>query len=156
MYTKYLTVGEVYATIPEEAAIAEFFELGIKLTSDRLAVSALEELIRRGALDRIIAVLDWAFSCNNMLAQPNTVSFIASTLRDSCRGLDPLLCKYGSYLLIGEYVGPSKWLQENVDDISNALRCNAKPWAKKYFDLAPFSSFGVDDYDPHALPGNDR
>lgn len=181
MYTKNLTVVELYASFPQEATIAEFFEQGIRLENDRLSVSALEELIRRGELDLIVDELDWAFSCANMANQPGTVSLIAGTLRDSCRELDPMLCHYGKYLWTGFYIGPTQWLKENSGDLSVSLRRKPKAWAKPYLEpefVSPFDAEQLTDeltrdaaakascnqlakdsfcsWASQALPGNDR
>lgn len=170
---------ELYASLPRTTTIAEFFEHGIRLENDRLAVSALEELIRREALDLIVDELDWAFDRANMANQPASVSLIASTLRNSCRELDPILCHYGKYLQIGYCIGPTQWLKENADDLSNVLRRRPKPWAKPYLEpkfrspfddvdalraeLAkevtakdPFCSWATESIVGQALPGNDR
>ena len=148
MYTKNLTVTELYASFAQAATIAEFFEQGIRLENDRLSVSALEELIRRGELDLIIDELDWAFDRANMANQPGAVSLIASTLRDSCRELDPLLCHYGKELFAGQYIGPTQWLKENSDDLSISLRRKPKAWAKPYLEpefVSPFDTERLTD-----------
>lgn len=173
MYTKNLTVMELYASFAQATTIAEFFEQGTRLENDRLTVSALEELIRRGELDLIVDELDWAFDRANMANQSGAVSLIASTLRDSCRELDPLLCHYGKYLLDGHYIGPTDWLRLHAKQYRKTPRSgvvrNARPWAKEIifleefispFDAEPtkgsFCSWATESIVGQALPGNDR
>ena len=54
MLYKNLTVKELYASIYDTQTIESFFLKGLEKDNDRLAVSAMEELILRGDTDKVI------------------------------------------------------------------------------------------------------
>lgn len=137
-YTKNLTIKEVYASIFKTSVIDEFFRKGLELDNDRLAVSALEELILRGDADLIVESLNNAFEKGQMKQGGSTISLIGRILKNGCHEVDPILGHYGGGLLRGEFMSPSEWLHKNRERYLDPYRggsivANAKPWAAKEF-----------------------
>ena len=115
MYTKNLTVREMYASIYVTSVIVEFFKKGLEMNNDRLAISAMEELLRRGDTDYIVEGLDNAFEKEQIMSQSTMVTLIGNSLKDGARDVDPMLQKYGKGLLRGDFMGPRKWVQTHSD-----------------------------------------
>ena len=112
-YTKLLTVKEVYASIYKASVIDEFFRKGLELDNDRLAISALEELILRGDTDLIVYSLNQAFEKGQIRKESALLSLLARVLSTECRRVDPFLDRYGKALLQGAFMSPSEWAQTN-------------------------------------------
>lgn len=108
-YMKMLTVKEVYASIFETSVIDEFFRKGLELDNDRLAISALEELILRGDTDLIVYSLNQAFEKGQIKKGSVVLSLLARVLSTECRKADPYLGRYGKTLLQGAFMSPSEW-----------------------------------------------
>lgn len=98
MLYKQLTVKELYASIPVTSIIESFFRTGLEIDNDRLAVSAMEELILRGDTDKVCHGLREAFERGDIKAKTTTTTMIARSLSESCRGIDPFLHKFGKFL----------------------------------------------------------
>ena len=118
MYTKNLLVKEMYASIGATDFIKELFEKGLEMGNDRLAVSAMEELLRREDTDLIHKCLNEAFAKEQMVQGSSLVTLIASSLLDGARGVDPVLCSYGKGLLRGEFMGPQEWVRTHADRLN--------------------------------------
>ncbi len=132
-YTKNLTVKELYASIFPTPVIDDFFRTGLELDNDRLATSALEELITRKEADMIVRSLNYAFEESFMKEKSSTISMIGRILKNSCRELDPFLGYYGAGLLRGDFMGPSDWIYENREKYlenyhGSSIMVNAKTW----------------------------
>ena len=137
MLYKNLTVRELFATMYATQDVVELFEKGLRRNNDRLAGSAMEELIRRGDTNLIVKVLDDFYEEDEgkyILEASETLFVLMRDLADSCRKEDALLGIYA-----GEGVhsyGPTEWIRQNAERFekvhrSGAIR-NAKPWAKQY------------------------
>lgn len=133
MYTKNLTVKEMYASIGATSFIVELFKKGLEMNNDRLAVSAMEELLRRGDTDLIAESLNHAFEQNQVVLGSTMATLIGSSLMDGAREPDPILHRYGKGLLCGEFMGPYEWVRNHADQFQKVPRCgvvkNAQPWA---------------------------
>ena len=131
-YTEHLTVKELYATITDSQLIASLFEKGLKQNNDRLAVSAMEELLRRGDTDKIAYKLEKAFSSNWMTKESTLVIMIANSLFENAHDVDPLLCHYGKALR-REFVSPTHWVCTHANEFNGHPRgyeaMNAHSWA---------------------------
>ena len=113
-YTKLLTVKEVYASIYKASVIDEFFRKGLELDNDRLAISALEELILRGDTDLIVYSLNQAFEKGQIQKESTLMSLLARVLATECRQADPFLDRYGKALLQGTFMSPSEWAKTSM------------------------------------------
>ncbi len=100
-----LSVSSLYASIPTTKTIESFFLLGLELDNDRLAVSAMEELIRRDDTEMIIIGLRQAFERGTVQAKTTMATMIGRSLSESYRGINPFLSRLGEYLL--EADGPN-------------------------------------------------
>lgn len=133
MYTKNLTVREMYASIGDTNYIVELFQKGLEINNDRLAVSAMEELLRRGDTDFIAKGLNHAFEQGQLTPKSTLVTLIANSLMDGAREVDPILQRYGKGLLRGELMGPYQWIANHADQFRKVPKCgvvkNAQPWA---------------------------
>ena len=110
MYTKNLTVREMYASISATSVIVDFFRKGLEMDNDRLAVSAMEELLRRGDSDYVVSCLSEAFQKNQVRLGSVMSTLIANSLVESARTVDPFLSKYGKAILSGKCEGgPREW-----------------------------------------------
>ena len=178
MYTNTVTMREFFASVPATVIVAELFEKGIEILNERLAIAALEELIRREDDELVVRELDWALDnikVNHLDNRPSIISLMASTLRDSCREMDPVLCYYGKFLLTGCYIGPTEWLKAHAEQYRKVPRSgaikSAGSWAKeiifpeKGVSVSPFddaevarewASGAASTQIDHTLPGNDR
>ena len=137
MLYKNLTVKELFATMCVTRDVFELFELGLRRNNDRLAGSAMEELIRRGCTDLIVRALDDFYEEDDgvhALEASNTLFVLMRDLADNCRNEDALL---GIYAAEGVHCyGPSEWIEQNAERFKKVHRSgailNAKYWAKKY------------------------
>ncbi len=122
MYTKNLTAREMYASIGATDFIVTLFKEGLAVNNDRLAVSAMEELLRRGDSDLITERLEDAFKQQQMVAGSSLVYLIGSSLFDDAREIDPILHAYGKGLLRGEFVSPSEFARNHAKQYPEILR----------------------------------
>lgn len=122
MLYKNLTVKELYASIPVTQTIESFFLTGLEMDNDRLAVSAMEELILRGDTDKVFMGLQKAFECDYIKAKTTTATMIARSLSESCRGIDPVLHRFGKFLFKAEEPNP---LQEFIKSESCGPTCKS-------------------------------
>ena len=108
--TKNLLVSEMFASIANMDIIAHFFEMGLKINNDRLAVSAMEELIRRDEVNVVVQKLNEAFENGLIVPESSLVALIGNALAfdGHCS-----LCEYGDCLLRGEYLSPQEWIHKN-------------------------------------------
>ncbi|MBR5938996.1 hypothetical protein IKZ77_00365 [Candidatus Saccharibacteria bacterium] len=106
MLYKNLTVKELYASIYDTRTIESFFLKGLEKDNDRLAVSAMEELILRGDTDMVARGLREAFERGDVKVKSTTATMIARSLSESCRGVDPFLHKFGKFLFKTEGPDP--------------------------------------------------
>lgn len=97
MISRNLTVRELYASIPATQTIYSFYTEGLKEDNDRLAVSAMEELIRRGDTDLVMRGLKNAFDNKEIKLGTTTTSMIARSLMDVDR-TNSLLRRFGEFL----------------------------------------------------------
>ena len=109
---KNLTVKELYASIPDTSVINSLFLEGLRENNDRLAISAMEELILRGDTDLITEGLDNAFKNKEIRINTTMSTLIARSLTESCRGVDPLLQRFGKSLFRAKTDDPFKELFE--------------------------------------------
>ena len=137
MLYKNLTARELFATMYATQDVVELFEKGLRRNNDRLAGSAMEELIRRGDTDLIVKALDSFYEEDegkHILGASKTLFALMRDLADSCRKEDALL---GIYANEGTHLyGPTEWIKQNAERFkkvhrSGAIR-NAKSWAKQY------------------------
>ena len=135
MYTKNLTVREMYASIGSTDFIVTLFKEGLTMNNDRLAVSAMEELLHREDSESIVECLEDAFRQQQIAAGSSLVNLIANSLSDGAREIDPILCNYGKGLIRGEFVGPSEFVRNHAEQYRKCYRSGAvrkaKPWAAK-------------------------
>ena len=106
MLYKNLTVKELYASIPATSIIESLFRTGLEMDNDRLAVSAMEELILRGDTDKVCHGLKEAFERGDIKVKTTTATMIARSLSESCRGVDPFLHEFGKFLFRAEGPDP--------------------------------------------------
>ena len=120
MYSKNLTVKELYSSIFKSDYIAKLFADGLAMNNDGLAISAAKELMERGDYLIVRDTLDEAFDSGVIVKESSLISLLGRTLMDNTRGLDPILCHYGGGLLRGDYMGPSKWysIPENQERVN--------------------------------------
>ena len=98
MLYKNLTVKELYASIYDSQTINFFFIKGIEKENDRLAVSAMEELIIRGEYDLVLAGLNWGIEKGYITPGTTMSSMIARSLTESGRNADPFLLRLGRFI----------------------------------------------------------
>ena len=113
MLYKQLTVKELYASIPATSIIESFFRTGLEIDNDRLAVSAMEELILRGDTDKVCHGLREAFERGDIKAKTTTTTMIARSLSESCRGIDPFLHSFGKFLFKAKGLDPFREFVES-------------------------------------------
>jgi len=137
MLYKNLTVKELFATMYVTEDVVELFEKGLRRGNDRLAGSAMEELIRRGDTESIVKVLDdfYAEDEGKYISGVSATLFVLMRdLADSCRKEDALLSSYAGKGIRPQ--GPTEWVKQNAERFKKVYRSgavrNAKPWAKKY------------------------
>ncbi|MDO4753213.1 MAG: hypothetical protein Q4A36_03220 [Candidatus Saccharibacteria bacterium] len=134
MLYKNLTVRELLATLPMTEDIVEFFDKGLRRGNDRLAGSAMEELIRRGETGLIVETLDKFYKGSYTNKSDSTLFVLMADLAESCREEDALLGNYASHGI--QDCGPTEWIRQNAERFKKFYRSgavvNAKPWAKKY------------------------
>ncbi len=135
-YTEYLTVKELYATIADTQFIASLFKKGLKRNNDRLAVSAMEELLRRGDSDMIVYALNDAFASKLMVKGSPLVTLISNSLLENAHEINTILYHYGKGLRRGDFMGPSDWIRTHADWFKR-VHCSgdvrrARPWATQY------------------------
>ena len=132
MYTENLTVKEMYASIKSTDFIAELFEKGLAMNNDRLAVSAMEELLLRGDSDLIVEALNKAFASGWIVKNSPLVALIARSLFENAGEVDPILQHYGKGLF-REFLSPSEWIRAHAERYRKVPRCGAvtkaRPWA---------------------------
>lgn len=114
MLYKNLTAKELYASIPTNV-IEPFFHKGLEMDNDRLAVSAMEELIRRGDTDMVFQGLRQAFERGDVKVKTTTATMIARSLSESCRGIDPFLHQFGKFLFRAEGPDPFREFIESEE-----------------------------------------
>ena len=137
MLYKNLTVKELFATLYATQDVVELFEKGLRRNNDRLAGSAMEELIRRGDTDSVVKTLDEFYAKDEGRHIPEasgTLFVLMRDLADSCRKEDALL---GIYANEGAHLySPTEWIKQNAERFKKVYRSgaviNAKPWAKQY------------------------
>ena len=147
MYFNNLTVREMYASITNPDDVTGLFRLGIRINNDRLAVSAMEELIRLKAYHDIVDVIDQAIENDDSLRPGSTLfSMMMNSLVESTEGNETHLGAYARAVLDGQFMGPRAWLNENPEKYLSDPR------------LGGTSSEGVERLSGGAmwLPGNDR
>lgn len=115
MLYRNLTVKELYASIYDTQTIESFFLKGLEKDNDRLAVSAMEELILRGDTDKVFEGLKAAFERGDIKVESTMATMIARSLSESCRGVDPFLHKFGKFLFKAEGSDPFKEFAESCD-----------------------------------------
>ena len=147
MYFNNLTVRELYASITNPDDVTGLFRHGIRINNDRMAVSAMEELIRRKAYYDIVDVIDQAIEDDDSLRPGSTLfSMMMRSLAESTKGNETYLGAYARAVLGGQFMGPRAWLRENPEKYRPDPR------------LVGTSSEGIDRLSGGAmvLPGNDR
>ena len=137
MLYKNLTVRDMFMTMHHNEVI-EIFEKGLDFANDRLAGSAMEELLRRGDTDAIAKTLNkfYAEHCDfdERSSYGNMLYILKRDLSDNCREEDSLL---GSYAKCSNLkVSPTEWVKQNAEQFKKVYRSGAvrkaKPWAKQY------------------------
>ncbi len=119
MYTKNLTVRELFTTLKTnsedkmEPTVLSFFVQGLHYNNDSMAISALEELRKRGDYDLIMRAISDA--CDDGVIIDNSVFFItlAHSLRNFGRDEDPFLLRYGKRLCLRGYISIRDWVNED-------------------------------------------
>ena len=136
MYTRNLTVKDLYATIYRTRTVVTLFRIGIEDSNAYLAASAMEELMLRGDSELIVETLNWAFEEGKIDEESPLVTLIAKSLNDSAREFDPFLRSYGEFLLHDGFAGPSEWIKEYAEKYVRVYRSGAvrkaKTWAKQH------------------------
>ena len=137
MLTKNLTTKEMYASIPVTKFVVDLFEKGLEIHNDRLAISAMEELILREDTDFIAYSLNRAFEKGQISRGSTMVAMIGRSLKEGCRDVDGVLCLYGGALLRGDFEGPLDWVKHHAHEW---VRCpksgylkRSKIWARQFF-----------------------
>ena len=133
-YTENLTVSELYESIATDT-IDNLFRLGLKTKNELLAVSAMEELLRRGDNDMVVDGLNDAFDSDWTIAGSPTHILIANSLAENAMITDSLLCSYGKALR-RTFMKPTDWARANADrlrkfPLAKAVR-DANPWVAQY------------------------
>lgn len=93
MYTKNLTVRELFQTF-ETTRIGEFFVEGLRRENDGLAISALEELNRRGASEPIWHGLKTASDEDLIRGDSTFATTLINALKNLNRATCPALRRY--------------------------------------------------------------
>ncbi len=139
MLYKNLMIKELYATMPMTEDIVEFFDKGLRRGNDRLAGSAMEELIRRGETGLIVETLDRFYEDPEAVDKyKDTMFMLMRDLSECCRKEDALLGCYASRGV--QNCGPTEWIKQNAEQFKKCYRSSAvlmaKPWAKQYISEA--------------------
>ena len=117
MYTKNLTVRELFQTF-ETRRIKEFFIEGLRRQNDGLAISALEELNRRGGPNPVWEGLQIA-SEENLIREGTTfATALINALGNVNRALCPTLRRYVTYISQNGYVTIEQFLTIDMDTSS--------------------------------------
>ncbi|MBR5647968.1 hypothetical protein IKW73_03530 [Candidatus Saccharibacteria bacterium] len=82
MIYKNLTARELYASIPSIAVIFTLMDTGIKAGSTQLAVSSMEELIRRKHENFALSVLEENYRTGKLKTGTSMMSMVVSSLTD--------------------------------------------------------------------------
>ncbi len=85
------------------------------MDNDRLAVSAMEELMRRGDTDMVFQGLRQAFERGDVKVKTTTATMIARSLSESCRDIDPFLHQFGEFLFRAEGPDPFREFIESEE-----------------------------------------
>ena len=139
MLYKNLTAREMFAAMRDTKDVAELFKKGLRCDNDRLAGSAMEELIRRGDTEAIIEVLDDFYKEDGGDPESSTILFILMRdLADSCRKEAGFLSVYAS--TAPHSYGPTEWFKRKATKhLEKANRSGAiessKTKAKQYLML---------------------
>lgn len=116
MYTNNLNVRELYASMSNPEDVVSLFRYGIRINNDRLAVSAMEDLIRRKDYADIADVIDKAITDDDLLVPGSTLcSMMMRSLAESTKGNETYLGAYARAVLSGQFMGPRAWLRENTE-----------------------------------------
>lgn len=135
MLYKDLKARELFSTMLVTEDVAELFGMGLYRDNDRLAGSAMEELVRRDRTDLIVEKLEDLYQKTpDILSYERILFILMRDLNDCCREKDPVL---GLYAKEGVSLkSPTEWLVENAKYFKETRRSgiarDAKPWARKY------------------------
>lgn len=128
------TVREMCESICVTKTVNELFKNGLEINDGRLAIPALEELIRRGDSDIIAKSLDQAFDKGWLTREHSFTMVVEASLFINIWDVDPFLFEYSDDFLRGAfYGGPSAWVRTQAKKFRKYYQCgkvrNAKPWA---------------------------
>lgn len=143
MYTNNLNVRELYASMSNPEDVVSLFRYGIRINNDRLAVSAMEDLIRRKDYADIADVIDKAITDDLLVPGSTLCSMMMRSLAESTKGNETYLGAYARAVLSGQFTGPRAWLRENPEKYRPDLRLGSE-----HVDRLSGGTM--------VLPGNDR
>ena len=119
MLYKNLTVEELFETIWATEDVVELFEKGLRRGNDKLAGSAMEELIRRGDTESIIKALDdfYAEDGGKRISETSAALLVLMRdLADICRQEDAILSIYAG--TAPHPYGPTEWFRQRTAERS--------------------------------------
>lgn len=144
MYMNNLTTRELYASMSNSADVVALFTMGININNSRLAVSAMEDLIRRKDYVDVVDVIDKAIEDDGALVQGSSLmSLMMRSLAESVKGNESYLGVYARDVLNGLFVGPRAWLRANPEAYRPSPRLRSR-------EIERLSDGTM------VLPGNDR
>ena len=82
MIYKNLTTHELYSSISDFSIISEMMKNGIKIGSTQLAVSAMEELLKKGLEDTVIEILTKAYKDKELKVGSPMFSMVTTSLTE--------------------------------------------------------------------------
>ena len=141
MYTKNLTVKELFSTLDADY-VRGMFKEGLRSSNDRLAISAMEELLTRGEVGNVMEDLNEAFANGSVPAGSIMIKILGHSLLEA-REHSPLLPPYGKALLRGACVGPGEWIANNPPSRKSRLGSQIGT-----IEAGAPSSFGPHDITP--------
>lgn len=138
MYTRNLTVREFYTSIPSTLRITQFFVEGVVTKNDRMATSAMEELLRRGDSDTVVYLLGEFIQHDTITKDDAVGTMIVSALADNEH--DAVLRHYGTEMLRAlQLITPIRWAEMSTSGYERARRSgvvlHARPWARQFFSF---------------------
>jgi len=117
-----LSTKELYASIPRTATVSQMMRDGMEQGSTQLAVSAMEELSKRGDTDIIVKNLFEAAKNGVLVPGTSMASMISRSLIED-RETDPLLRRAGKWLLQGNPLTDTSFVsgKTEVEKVSKYL-----------------------------------
>lgn len=109
MLCRDLTVEELFGSIPSTEIIKYLFEIGLQHVENYLAVTAMEELIKRGEYDEVFNDIAAAFEVGRIMMGTTTSRLFAKSLIDASQNRKPFLFWLGHFIMRAK-------LGQSIDD----------------------------------------